>query len=180
MTMLSVSKAKTAKDRCEHCGRPVGNEVEQCRQVRSGWYCWMRGLIFDVSSAIMPTADPIGEAEQAVLDEYAPHLAAAQKAVDDGLASYTLAQQAHRAGLFEGAEINVGPLLIPPSKNRTMRQASEAERKRMARRLETLGQGEETTGLRLQKARRKLQHLEAQCDHKRRVARQPITQEEEL
>lgn len=182
--MRAVSENKASSDhskssRCPHCGRPVGAGVEQCRSAPGGWWCWQQGLMYDPSQFIAPTPRPIGEAEAEVIAEYAPKISDAEKVVDEALAVYTIAQQTYHRALYEAAEIGVGDLIIPPGQQSgRMRQASEAEREQMLRRLKTLKKGVDTTSERLQKARRKLNHLHAWCDHKQRIARQPVQEDE--
>lgn len=174
--MLSESRAKTRGDRCSHCGRPIGQEVEQCRPVRGGFYCWQRGYLIDMSQVVPYVPDPLNEREQAVVDEFAPKLAELEKRVDEHLAVFTTVEQSHRAALFAGAEIGIGPLLLP---GRGTRPASARERKRAQALIDQLTQAREAAGARMQKARIKLHALQAQVDHRRRVARQPVIEEEE-
>lgn len=160
--------------RCAHCGRPLGWGVEQCRPVPSGWYCWADGLIYDPDRLIAPTPDPVGEAEKAVIDRYAPQLAAAAKDVDEALAVYTSAeQQAHRA-LMRAVEAGVTPaqvgvlMPLPPGNSR---QADDAERRKLVWAAEQAQAAKSAAAERLRAARVRLHALEARCDHERRAAR---------
>lgn len=175
MRLMTENKARTATERCPHCGRPVGSEVEQCRVARGGWFCWQRGYILDASQVAPYVPDPAGEPEQAVIEEFAPQLAEQGKRVDELLVTFTTVETSYRSALFAGAEIGVGPLMTP---GYGARPASPRERKRVKELIEQAASAREAVGERLQKARSKLHHLEARCDHKRRVARQPVQEEE--
>ncbi|MFE3925601.1 hypothetical protein [Streptomyces sp. YIM B13508] len=91
---------------CEYCNRAVGDL--SCREVKLGWYCLMRGLVMDDSKLIHPTPEPVGRAEQKIIDEYAPLIADAERLVDARLAAFTAAQNAHLSALLECARTGTG------------------------------------------------------------------------
>ncbi|MEU6252410.1 hypothetical protein [Streptomyces sp. NPDC047043] len=72
-----------------------------CRQERLGWYCRATGLVFDAEAIVYPTHDPIGKHEQAVIDEYGPHLAQAEALTDAALEQFSSAQSAHLDLLYK-------------------------------------------------------------------------------
>ncbi|MEV4183100.1 hypothetical protein AB0J28_16880 [Streptosporangium canum] len=175
MRLLGENKAQTRADRCRHCRRPVGHKVGHCRPTNDGhWWCWTKStIVYDPSKLIGPTPAPIGEAEQAVIDSYAPRIADAQKAVDEALATYTVAQQTHHAVLSEAQEIGVfsQQVGIPLKPGTQRREATHAQRLAMQRRLELLYQGETEMSARLSAARVELNRLESWYAHRRRMAR---------
>lgn len=83
----------TSSGRCPDCGQQAG--PKRCREVDLGWYCWTSGnLRVDPARIIHPTPDPVGPLEQAVIDNLAAPLAAAQARVDAALVKYTETQLA--------------------------------------------------------------------------------------
>lgn len=86
-----TTAARTAK-KCHKCGRPIADSG--CRQVRLGFYCMQWGLDYDSDMLVYPTTE-VGKAEQAVRDEYAPHLAQAEALCDAALEQFSAAQSAH-------------------------------------------------------------------------------------
>jgi hypothetical protein len=64
-------------------------------------------LEFDQSALVRPTREPIGRAEQKVIDEYSPLVKEAEAEVDTALAAFTEAQQAHMKVLEKCAHAGV-------------------------------------------------------------------------
>lgn len=173
--MRLLGENKTAAEKCRHCSRPIGDKVGHCRPTREGnWWCWTEMKTFyDPAKLIAPTLDPIGEAEQAVIDLFAQPIVDAQLAIDTALASYTIAQLAHHAGLSEAQEIGVSSrhVAIPVRPGMRHREATDMQRRVMVRRLDLLFQGEEEAAARLSAARGELNRLEDRRDRKRRTVR---------
>lgn len=171
--MRLSAENKAASERCHRCGRPVGYGAKRCRPMPSGWFCWRDGLVIDPSKLLGPAPDPIGEAEQEVIDRFAPQIAEAQQAVDEALASYTMADMAHQRALIEAtaAGANTGPrgAMLSPA-DYPAREPTQARRHVLEAAESRLYRARSAAGERLGAARRTLIRIEERCHLERRAA----------
>lgn len=103
----------TSTGTCPSCGRP--STPYGCRDVPRGWWCLAAGLKEDPSRWILPSQDPLSEAEQRTADAYAGPIADAERAVDEAMEWHAAAEQAYGRAVWAARKAGVTdlPMLVP-------------------------------------------------------------------
>ncbi|RPF33423.1 hypothetical protein [Streptomyces sp. TLI_185] len=175
-----MTRTTTAK-KCPRCGRVMGEL--SCRPVKLGFFCMRDYLILDDAKLIHPTPDPIGEAEQSVIDEYAPQIEKAESLVDAALEAFSAAQSAHFKALTECHRVGIKPQGAPElmradggafglAVDAFARRALSGRDRRKLTEAEENARGEvEAAEDQLSRERRHLSKIERAYDNERRAAK---------
>lgn len=115
--VANKSMTLTSTGTCPSCGRP--STPYGCRDVPMGWWCIATGLKEDSSRWILPTRDPLTEAEQRTADAFAGPIADAERAVDEAMEWHAAAEQAHHRALLKARRAGVKDVsaLVPLNSN---------------------------------------------------------------
>ncbi|MFD3698509.1 hypothetical protein ACFWUZ_20560 [Streptomyces sp. NPDC058646] len=167
---------------CRTCGRPLN--PDGCRDERLGWYCIIWGLRLDTSRIrpprlIHPTPDPVSVAEQAIIDEYAPRLAAAEAALGQAQQEWTAAQHSVQQAALAAARLGVGTrlsvaVLDPHNLLKTRKNSPESDRHALIHAENQAADRFKEAERALDAARNRLNDLQRRQEREQRATRTPM------